>query len=38
MVESLQVSAQLTTVVEADVTAIARLRDRAKRDFEAARA
>jgi 2-oxoglutarate dehydrogenase E2 component (dihydrolipoamide succinyltransferase) len=34
MVESLQVSAQLTTVVEADVTAIARLRDRAKRDFE----
>ncbi|WP_448619917.1 2-oxoglutarate dehydrogenase, E2 component, dihydrolipoamide succinyltransferase [Geodermatophilus sp. URMC 65] len=35
MVESLQVSAQLTTVVEADVTAIARLRDRAKRDFEA---
>jgi len=35
MVESLQVSAQLTTVVEADVTAIARLRDRAKGDFEA---
>jgi 2-oxoglutarate dehydrogenase E2 component (dihydrolipoamide succinyltransferase) len=35
MVESLQTSAQLTTVVEADVTAIARLRDRAKRDFEA---
>jgi 2-oxoglutarate dehydrogenase E2 component (dihydrolipoamide succinyltransferase) len=35
MVESLQVSAQLTTVVEVDVTAIARLRDRAKRDFEA---
>ncbi|MGY1644089.1 2-oxoglutarate dehydrogenase, E2 component, dihydrolipoamide succinyltransferase [Geodermatophilus sp. SYSU D00703] len=35
MVESLAVSAQLTTVVEADVTAIARLRDRAKRDFEA---
>jgi 2-oxoglutarate dehydrogenase E2 component (dihydrolipoamide succinyltransferase) len=35
MVESLEVSAQLTTVVEADVTAIARLRDRAKRDFEA---
>jgi pyruvate dehydrogenase E2 component (dihydrolipoamide acetyltransferase) len=34
MVESLAVSAQLTTVVEADVTAIARLRDRAKRDFE----
>ncbi|NEK60332.1 2-oxoglutarate dehydrogenase, E2 component, dihydrolipoamide succinyltransferase [Geodermatophilus sabuli] len=35
MVESLAVSAQLTTVVEADVTAIARLRDRAKKDFEA---
>jgi pyruvate dehydrogenase E2 component (dihydrolipoamide acetyltransferase) len=35
MVESLQTSAQLTTVVEADVTAIARLRQRAKRDFEA---
>ncbi|HEX8006147.1 MAG TPA: 2-oxoglutarate dehydrogenase, E2 component, dihydrolipoamide succinyltransferase, partial [Trebonia sp.] len=35
MVESLQVSAQLTTVVEADVTNIARLRDRAKADFEA---
>jgi pyruvate dehydrogenase E2 component (dihydrolipoamide acetyltransferase) len=35
MVESLRVSAQLTTVAEADVTAIARLRDRAKRDFEA---
>ena len=35
MVESLQTSAQLTTVVEADVTAIARLRGRAKRDFEA---
>ena len=35
MVESLQVSAQLTTVVEADVTKIARLRDRAKADFEA---
>ncbi|HVN12768.1 MAG TPA: 2-oxoglutarate dehydrogenase, E2 component, dihydrolipoamide succinyltransferase [Kineosporiaceae bacterium] len=35
MVESLQVSAQLTTVLEADVTRIARLRDRAKRDFEA---
>jgi len=35
MVESLQVSAQLTTVAEADVTAIARLRDLAKRDFEA---
>jgi pyruvate dehydrogenase E2 component (dihydrolipoamide acetyltransferase) len=35
MVESLRVSAQLTTVVEADVTAIARLRERAKGDFEA---
>jgi pyruvate dehydrogenase E2 component (dihydrolipoamide acetyltransferase) len=35
MVESLQISAQLTTVVEADVTAIARLRDRAKAAFEA---
>jgi pyruvate dehydrogenase E2 component (dihydrolipoamide acetyltransferase) len=35
MVESLQISAQLTTVVEADVTAITRLRDRAKADFEA---
>jgi 2-oxoglutarate dehydrogenase E2 component (dihydrolipoamide succinyltransferase) len=35
MVESLQISAQLTTVVEVDVTTIARLRDRAKRDFEA---
>jgi pyruvate dehydrogenase E2 component (dihydrolipoamide acetyltransferase) len=35
MVESLQTSAQLTTVVEADVTAIARLRDRAKASFEA---
>jgi pyruvate dehydrogenase E2 component (dihydrolipoamide acetyltransferase) len=35
MVESLHVSAQLTTVVEADVTAIARLRDRAKGAFEA---
>jgi len=35
MVESLQVSAQLTTVVEVDVTKIARLRDRAKRDFAA---
>jgi 2-oxoglutarate dehydrogenase E2 component (dihydrolipoamide succinyltransferase) len=35
MVESLQVSAQLTTVVEVDVTAIARLRDRAKASFEA---
>ena len=34
MVESLQTSAQLTTVVEVNVTAIARLRDRAKADFE----
>ena len=34
MVESLQVSAQLTTVVEVDVTRIARLRDVAKADFE----
>ena len=33
MVESLQVSAQLTTVVEVDVTRISRLRDRAKGDF-----
>ncbi len=35
MVESLQTSAQLTTVVEADLTAIARLRARARGDFEA---
>ncbi len=35
MVESLKVSAQLTTVVEADVTRIARLRDQAKADFQA---
>ena len=35
MVESLQVSAQLTTVIEVDVTKVSRLRDRAKRDFEA---
>jgi 2-oxoglutarate dehydrogenase E2 component (dihydrolipoamide succinyltransferase) len=35
MVESLQVSAQLTTVIEVDVTKIARLRDRAKATFEA---
>ena len=35
MVESLQVSAQLTTVVEVDVTKIARLRQQAKADFEA---
>jgi 2-oxoglutarate dehydrogenase E2 component (dihydrolipoamide succinyltransferase) len=34
MVESLQVSAQLTTVVEVDVTKISRLRDRAKASFE----
>ncbi|GAA1142774.1 2-oxoglutarate dehydrogenase, E2 component, dihydrolipoamide succinyltransferase [Ornithinicoccus hortensis] len=33
MVESLQTSAQLTTVVEVDVTKIARLRNRAKADF-----
>ncbi|MDQ1705350.1 MAG: hypothetical protein QOF18_1716 [Frankiaceae bacterium] len=35
MVESLQTSAQLTTVVEADLTRIARLRERAKDEFEA---
>lgn len=35
MVESLQVSAQLTTVVEADLTGIARLRDRAQDAFAA---
>jgi pyruvate dehydrogenase E2 component (dihydrolipoamide acetyltransferase) len=34
MVESLQTAAQLTTVVEADVTNIARLRERAKAAFE----
>jgi 2-oxoglutarate dehydrogenase E2 component (dihydrolipoamide succinyltransferase) len=34
MVESLQVSAQLTTVIEVDVTKIARLRDRSKATFE----
>jgi 2-oxoglutarate dehydrogenase E2 component (dihydrolipoamide succinyltransferase) len=34
MVESLQVSAQLTTVVEVDVTGIARLRDQAKAEFQ----
>jgi pyruvate dehydrogenase E2 component (dihydrolipoamide acetyltransferase) len=33
MVESLQVSAQLTTVVEVDVTAIARLREKTKTSF-----
>lgn len=35
MVESLHISAQLTTVIEVDVTKIARLRDRAKSNFEA---
>ncbi|MGZ4456695.1 MAG: biotin/lipoyl-containing protein, partial [Nocardioides sp.] len=35
MVESLQTSAQLTTVVEVDVTSIARLRDAVKADFAA---
>jgi 2-oxoglutarate dehydrogenase E2 component (dihydrolipoamide succinyltransferase) len=35
MVESLQVSAQLTTVVEVDITPIAQLRQRAKDDFAA---
>ncbi|MBC9821065.1 2-oxoglutarate dehydrogenase, E2 component, dihydrolipoamide succinyltransferase [Terrabacter sp. MAHUQ-38] len=35
MVESLQVSAQLTTVVEVDLTKVARLRARVKGDFEA---
>jgi 2-oxoglutarate dehydrogenase E2 component (dihydrolipoamide succinyltransferase) len=35
MVESLQVSAQLTTVVEVDLTRIARLRGRMKGEFEA---
>ncbi|GAA0567837.1 2-oxoglutarate dehydrogenase, E2 component, dihydrolipoamide succinyltransferase [Paractinoplanes ferrugineus] len=35
MVESLQVSAQLTTVVEVDVTKVADLRNRAKADFQA---
>jgi pyruvate dehydrogenase E2 component (dihydrolipoamide acetyltransferase) len=34
MLESLQTSAQLTTVVEVDVTRIARLRQQAKADFE----
>ncbi|MFC7533435.1 2-oxoglutarate dehydrogenase, E2 component, dihydrolipoamide succinyltransferase [Actinoplanes sp. GCM10030250] len=34
MVESLQVSAQLTTVVEVDVTKIAQLRNKAKADFQ----
>jgi len=35
MVESLQVSAQLTTVLEVDVTRINTLRSKVKRDFEA---
>jgi 2-oxoglutarate dehydrogenase E2 component (dihydrolipoamide succinyltransferase) len=35
MTESLRISAQLTTVVEVDLTKIARLRDRAKAEFEA---
>jgi 2-oxoglutarate dehydrogenase E2 component (dihydrolipoamide succinyltransferase) len=35
MVESLQVSAQLTTVVEVDVTRIAKLREQVKADFQA---
>lgn len=35
MHESLQSSAQLTTVVEVDVTEVARLRERAKDEFEA---
>jgi len=35
MVESLQISAQLTTVVEVDVTRIAKLRDQVKADFAA---
>jgi 2-oxoglutarate dehydrogenase E2 component (dihydrolipoamide succinyltransferase) len=35
MIESLQTSAQLTTVVEVDVTRIARLREAAKAGFEA---
>ncbi|MEY2841301.1 MAG: hypothetical protein RLY74_442 [Actinomycetota bacterium] len=34
MLESLQVSAQLTTVIEVDITRIARLRDQAKANFE----
>lgn len=34
MVESLHISAQLTTVIEVDVTKISRLRDRAKTNFE----
>jgi len=34
MVDSLKISAQLTTVVEVDMTRIAHLRDRAKHDFQ----
>jgi 2-oxoglutarate dehydrogenase E2 component (dihydrolipoamide succinyltransferase) len=34
MVESLHISAQLTSVLEVDVTKIARLRDKAKAEFE----
>jgi pyruvate dehydrogenase E2 component (dihydrolipoamide acetyltransferase) len=34
MVESLQTTAQLTSVIEVDVTRIAQLRDKVKRDFE----
>ena len=34
MVESLRDSAQLTTVIEVDITKVAALRDRAKREFE----
>jgi 2-oxoglutarate dehydrogenase E2 component (dihydrolipoamide succinyltransferase) len=33
MIESLQTSAQLTTVVEVDITAVSRLRDQVKADF-----
>ena len=35
MVESLQTSAQLTTVIEVDLTKVSRLRERAKASFEA---
>jgi pyruvate dehydrogenase E2 component (dihydrolipoamide acetyltransferase) len=35
LVESLQTAAQLTTVIEVDVTRVSRLRDGAKADFEA---
>jgi|DEB0MinimDraft_3_1074331.scaffolds.fasta_scaffold00097_13 pyruvate dehydrogenase E2 component (dihydrolipoamide acetyltransferase) len=35
MLESLQISAQLTTVVEVDITKISRLRDKSKATFEA---